>query len=101
MWKYHILHIETKLEFQAEDKVKHKPSNSGGFCVNQVKMSTTSRCYLNQRTIQLLMGVTGRIGGQTRQGQDQFVEILFVVSSEAEYQDYLYVLAGRREEGAD
>ena len=61
-------------------------------------MSTTSRCYLNQRTIQLLMGVTGRIGGQTRQGQDQFVEILFVVSSEAEYQDYLYVLAGRREQ---
>ena len=56
MWKYHILHIETKLEFQAEDKVKHKPSNSGGFCVNQVKMSTTSRCYLNQRTIQVVDG---------------------------------------------
>ena len=44
---------------------------------------------VNHRTIQLLMGVTGL-------GPDQFVEMLFLVR-QAEYQDYLYVLAGREQ----
>ena len=72
MWKYHILHIETKLEFQAEDK-KENINLLTFLCEScqDVNYQLLLAESVNHRTIQLLMGVTGR--------QDQFVEILFVV----------------------
>ena len=90
MWKYHILHIETKLEFQAEDK-KENINLLTFLCdsCQDVNYQLLLAESVNHRTIQLLMGVRGL----------SLAICWDVIPSEAEYQDYLYVSAGGQQTG--